>query len=90
MCIRDRLAEGLPTDGFVFDTALAAYLLDATAGNYDLSLIHIYRDYRPELYDWFRRLGFLKLSEKWGLQPADGDVYKRQVRALVRAGLRRL
>ena len=30
------------------------------------------RDYRPELYDWFRRLGFLKLSEKWGLQPADG------------------
>ena len=28
--------RALPTDGFVFDTALAAYLLDATAGNYDL------------------------------------------------------
>ena len=35
--MRALLAEGLPTDGFVFDTALAAYLLDATAGNYDLS-----------------------------------------------------
>ena len=34
--MRALLAEGLPTDGFVFDTALAAYLLDATAGNYDL------------------------------------------------------
>ncbi len=26
------LAQGLPIEGFVFDTALAAYLLDATAG----------------------------------------------------------
>ena len=30
------LDEGLSEDGFVFDTALAAYLLEATAGNYDL------------------------------------------------------
>ena len=30
------LAEGLPTGGFVFDTELAAYLLDPTAGSYDL------------------------------------------------------
>ena len=30
------LAQGLPIEGFVFDTALAAYLLDATAGSYDL------------------------------------------------------
>ncbi len=29
-------AEGLPTEGFVFDTALAEYLLDATAGDYAL------------------------------------------------------
>ncbi len=28
------LAEGLSTEGFVFDTALAAYLLDATAADY--------------------------------------------------------
>ncbi|MEF2700011.1 MAG: DNA polymerase I [Oscillospiraceae bacterium] len=31
------LDEGLPTDGFVFDTALAGYLLNATAANYDLA-----------------------------------------------------
>ena len=31
------LAKGLPADGFVFDTALAGYLLDSTAGNYDLT-----------------------------------------------------
>ena len=30
------LAEGLPLDGFVYDTALAAYLLDATESAYDL------------------------------------------------------
>ncbi|QNL43449.1 DNA polymerase I [Oscillibacter hominis] len=30
------LENGLDTEGFVFDTALAAYLLDATAGSYDL------------------------------------------------------
>ncbi len=33
------LSNGLPADGFVFDTALAAYLLDATAGKYDLSTL---------------------------------------------------
>ena len=33
---RSLLAEGLPAEGFVFDTALAGYLLDATAGRYDL------------------------------------------------------
>ncbi|MDD3347180.1 DNA polymerase I [Oscillibacter sp.] len=35
------LENGLPTDGFVFDTALAAYLLDATAGSYDLSRLFV-------------------------------------------------
>lgn len=33
------LAEGLPLDGFIFDTALAAYLLDATAGDYSLQRV---------------------------------------------------
>lgn len=33
------LDEGLPTDGFVFDTALAGYLLNATAANYDLAAL---------------------------------------------------
>ena len=31
------LDNGLPAEGFVFDTALAAYLLDATAGSFTLS-----------------------------------------------------
>lgn len=30
------IAEKLPLDGFVYDTALAGYLLDATAGDYSL------------------------------------------------------
>ncbi len=46
MCLL--LKEGLPTDGFVFDTALAAYLLDATAPDYvpeRISLGHLQREY---------------------------------------------
>ena len=42
------LAEGLSTEGFVFDTALAAYLLDATGGDYGLerlSMRHLGREY---------------------------------------------
>ena len=33
---RTLLEIGLPAEGFVFDTALAGYLLDATAGNYGI------------------------------------------------------
>ena len=33
--------NGLPAEGFVFDTALAAYLLDATAGSYDLQRLFV-------------------------------------------------
>lgn len=33
---RALLEEGLPAEGIAFDTALAGYLLDATAGHYDL------------------------------------------------------
>jgi DNA polymerase-1 len=35
------LKNGLPAEGFVFDTALAAYLLDATAGSYDLQRLFV-------------------------------------------------
>lgn len=35
------LANGLPIEGFVFDTAIAAYLLDATAGSYDLARLFV-------------------------------------------------
>jgi len=34
--MRTLLAEKLPAEGIIFDTALAGYLLDATAGHYDL------------------------------------------------------
>ena len=39
--MRALLEQGLPTEGFVFDTALAAYLLDATAGSYDLPRLFV-------------------------------------------------
>ncbi len=35
------LEEGLSTEGFVFDTALAAYLLDATASDYPLERLSV-------------------------------------------------
>ena len=35
------LEQGLPIDGFVADTALAAYLVDATAGSYDLARLFV-------------------------------------------------
>ena len=39
--MRTLLDGGLPAEGFVFDTALAAYLLDATAGKYDLPRLFV-------------------------------------------------
>ena len=39
--MRTLLEQGLPAEGFVFDTALAAYLLDATAGSYDLPRLFV-------------------------------------------------
>ena len=39
--MRTLLANKLPAEGFVFDTALAAYLLDATAGGYDLERLFV-------------------------------------------------
>ena len=46
--MRALLARDLPSDGFVFDTALAAYLLDATRGSYELSaLAESYAHFTP-------------------------------------------
>ena len=39
--MRTLLDNGLPAEGFAFDTALAAYLLDATAGSYDLERLFV-------------------------------------------------
>ena len=38
---RTLLERDLPAEGFVFDTALAGYLLDATAGGYDLPRLFV-------------------------------------------------
>jgi len=38
---RTLLANNLPAEGFIFDTALAAYLLDATAGSYALDRLFV-------------------------------------------------
>ena len=35
------MAGGLPAEGFVFDTALAAYLLAPTDGSYDLERLSV-------------------------------------------------
>ena len=39
--MRALLSENLPADGFVFDAAIAGYLLDATAGHYDLNRLSV-------------------------------------------------
>ena len=38
---RALLERDLPAEGFIFDTALAGYLLDATAGGYDLQRLFV-------------------------------------------------
>ncbi len=55
----DALRQGLPTDGFVFDTALAAYLLDATVGSYDL----------PRLAQTYLGEELPDVQSVWALQP---------------------
>ncbi len=35
------LDAGLPAEGFVFDTALAAYLIDPTQGHYELERLTV-------------------------------------------------
>jgi len=39
--MRSLLENGLPIEGFVFDTVLAAYLADATAGSYDIDKLFV-------------------------------------------------
>ncbi|MDR0889512.1 MAG: DNA polymerase I [Oscillospiraceae bacterium] len=47
--LRELLSRNLPTQGFVFDTALAAYLLDATRGKYALAQVAAdYLHFEPE------------------------------------------
>ena len=80
--MRTLLESGLPADGFVFDTALAAYLLDAAAGSYDLQRLFVayYNEELPKpLYleqDAFSLLGDPAAAE------ASLDSYAAAVNAL--------
>ena len=67
--VRKKLTEGRESAELSFD--LATIRTDAPL-DFTLESAVWDHDYRPELYDWFRRLNFTSLSEKWGLQPADG------------------
>lgn len=67
--VRKKLAEGRESAQLSFD--LATIRTDAPI-DFALESAVWDHDYQPELYDWFRRLNFTSLSEKWGLQPADG------------------
>ena len=68
--MRTLMENDLPWEGFVFDTALAAYLLDATAGSYDLdrlSVVYFNRELPKPLYleqDAFSLLGDSKQAEE--------------------------
>ena len=67
--VRKKLTEGRESAQLSFD--LATIRTDAPI-DFALESAVWNHDYQPELYDWFRRLNFTSLSEKWGLQPADG------------------
>lgn len=67
--VRKKLTEGRESAQLSFD--LATIRTDAPI-DFALESTVWDHDYQPELYDWFRRLNFTSLSEKWGLQPADG------------------
>ena len=79
--MRVLLEGGLPAEGFVFDTALAAYLLEATAGSYDLQRLFVsyFNEELPKpLYlepDAFSLLGD-------GMAAASLDSYAAAVEAL--------
>ena len=67
--VRKKLTEGRESAQLSFD--LATIRTDAPI-DFALESAVWDHDYQPELYDWFRRLNFTSLSEKFGLQPADG------------------
>ena len=67
--VRKKLTEGRESAQLSFD--LATIRTDAPI-DFALESAAWDHDYQPELYDWFRRLNFTSLSEKWGLQSADG------------------
>jgi len=66
--VRRKLREGEDSARMSYD--LAAIRCDAPVET-DLADTRWDRDFRPELYDLFLKLGFSKLIEKWGLKPQE-------------------
>lgn len=66
------LERGLPAEGFVFDTAIAAYLLEPTAGSYDLDklVMHYFQKDVEANASWKREGAFTALSEDLKAQVA--------------------
>ncbi len=71
---RNLLERGLPAGGWRFDTALAAYLLDATAGSYDLArLTQKYCGFTP----W---TGEAEKNGQLSLLDGEGDAHRERAR----------
>lgn len=93
------LEEGIQGEGFVFDTQLAAYLLDPTAGSYDLSKLSM-QYFRKELEEsraWRDEEAFGALSDqvkaqaKWYADNAFIDaLYEKLAPQLDELGLTKL
>ena len=93
------LDEGIQGEGFVFDTQLAAYLLDPTAGSYDLSKLSM-QYFRKELEEsraWRDEEAFGALSDqvkaqaKWYADNAFIDaLYEKLAPQLDELGLTKL
>ncbi len=76
------LTNGLPIEGFVFDTAIAAYLLDATAGSYDLARLFVsyFNEELPKLL-YLQSDAFALLGDRAAAE-ASFDSYATAVNAL--------
>jgi len=76
---RTLLACGIEPEGWVFDTALAAYLLDATAGSYDLDRLCVkycgFQIGRASDVEEGEQLSLLDMNpEKWDRAKQYGDL----------------
>lgn len=96
--IRLLLENGIDAGGFVFDTALAAYLMDATAGSYDLNRLYMtyYNQELPEASylqkDAFSLLGDVSAAQSAlaAYAGAVGQLYETLSPEIDREGLREL
>ena len=79
---RALLESGVEPDGFVFDTALAAYLLDSTAGSYELPRLFAAAFHEELPKPLFREPEAFSLMGDAAAAEASLDAYAAAVRAL--------